>query len=53
MVLDLAVRVELPQVDVVNEGHVVAGVPVKAVAVHVKGHCVDQVVDRGDDLAEK
>ena len=39
--------------DVVDERHVIAGVPVKAVAVHVKGHCVDQVVDRGDDLVRK
>ena len=31
----------------------VPGVPVQAVAMHVEGHCVDQVVDRGDDLAEK
>ena len=50
VVLDLAVRVELPQVDVVDEGDVVAGVPVQAVAVHVEGHRVDQIVDRGDDL---
>ena len=50
VVLDLAVGVELPQVDVVDEGHVVTGVPVQAVAVHVEGHGVDQVVDRSHDL---
>ena len=53
VVLDLAVRVELSQVDVIDEGHMVARMPVQAVAVHVEGHCVDQVVDRRDDLAEK
>ena len=35
-ILDLGVRVQLSQVNVVNEGDVVWGMPVKTVAVHVK-----------------
>ena len=67
MILDLAVRVERMQVDVVNEGHVVTvkrtgymyctrvlcqvpGVPVQAIAMHVEGHGVDQVVDWSHNL---
>lgn len=41
---------ELVDVDVVDEGEVVGGVPVQAVAEHVERDGVDQLVDRGDDL---
>ncbi len=41
---------ELVDVDVVDEGEVVGGVPVQAVAEHVEGDRVDQLVDGGDDL---
>ena len=41
----LAVRAELPHLDVVNEGDVVGGVPVQAVAVHGEGDGVQQCVD--------
>ena len=44
---------EWSKMDVVNEGDVVGGVPVEAVAVHVEGHRVQHVVDWGDHLQSK
>ena len=46
----LAVRTELPHLDVVNEGDVVGGVPVQAVAVHGEGDGVQQCVDGRDNF---
>ena len=51
--LNLTGGCNLPQVGVVGEGDVVGGVPVQAVAVHVEGHRVQHVVDRGDHLQSK
>ena len=41
---------KLPVRDIVNEGHMVRGVPVQAVAVHVEGDGVKQVVDWSNNL---
>ena len=41
---------KLPVLYIVNEGHVVRGVPVQAVAVHVEGDGVKQVVDWSNNL---
>ena len=41
---------ESPQLDVVNEGDVVSGVPVQAVAVQVEWHRVQHGVDGGHHL---
>ena len=43
--LNLTGGCNLPQVGIVGEGDVVGGVPVQAVAVHVEGDGVYQVVD--------
>ena len=44
---------QFPVVHVVDEGEVIAGMPVQAVAVHVEGDSVHQLVDGGDDLEKK
>ena len=49
-ILDLAVRMKLSHVDVVNEGHVVRGMPVKTVTMHVEWNRVDNVINWGDNL---
>ena len=41
---------ELPVLDVGDEGEVVAGVPVQAVDKQVERNRLDQLVDGGDDL---
>ena len=46
----LALFMELPQVAVVNEGHVIRRMPVKTVAVHVKWNSVQQSIDRLNHL---
>ena len=49
----LAVVAKLPHVDIVNEGDVVGGVPVQAVAVHGEGDGVQEGVDGGHHLQNK
>ena len=46
----LGARAEPPQLDVVNEGDVVGGMPVQAVAVEVEGHRVEDPVNGGHHL---
>ena len=41
---------KLPQVDSVNEGDMVSGMPVKTVAVEIKGNRVNETIDRSHNL---
>ena len=46
----LTVWMQLSQVHRVNEGDVVGGVPVEAVAIHVEWNTVYQAIDGGNNL---
>ena len=46
----LAVCMKLPQVDSVNEGDMVSGMPVETVAVEIKGNSINETIDRSNNL---
>ena len=46
----LAVRMKLPEFDIIHEGHVVRGMPVQTVAMEVKRDRINQAVDGLHDL---
>ena len=50
MLAYLAVRMKLPEFDIIHKRHVVRGMPVQAVAVEVKRDRVNEAVDGLDDL---
>ena len=41
---------KLPQVDSVNEGDMVSGMPVETVAVEIKGNSVNETIDGSHNL---